>query len=207
MCASVSAPLLTRVKSWQLVGLGLTGWCALYSIALLTFGPGSLIVGNAQGGCFAATMTLAGFEARRYRKKPVAVAVVDPFLGVTIIQLNQMIARTAQKNGFRIEPLHRTEMQLGFGVRLVSAGRTLVFETNRWQEPVIDLVHLQDTEENRKKVYADLAVIVGRGMPDENALAFVQTHPIQFLVGKELEEIVQTEKTAEKPAEMVVPES
>ncbi|MDR3460012.1 MAG: hypothetical protein P4N60_21505 [Verrucomicrobiae bacterium] len=196
MHAAVSAPLLTRVKSWQLVGLGLTGWCTLYSIALLTWGPASFIVGNAQGGCFAASMTLAGFEVRRHRKT--AVTVVDPFSGLTIMQLNQMISRTAQKHAFRIEPLHQTEMQLGFGVRMVSAGRTLVFETNRWQEPVINLVHVQGTEENRKKAYADLAVIVGTGSPDENALAFVQTHPIQFLGGEEIEQMLAAEKPAAK---------
>jgi hypothetical protein len=196
MYASVSAPLLTRVKSWQLVGLGLTGWCTLYSIALLTCGPGSLVIGNAQGGCFAISLTLAGVEARRHRKT--AVPVVDPLNGLTIIQLNQTIVRAAQKHAFRIEPLHRTEMQLGFGVRVVSAGRTLVFETSRWQEPVIDLVRVQGTEENRKKVYADLAVIVGKGRPDENALAFVQKHPVQFLTGKELEEMVAADKATAK---------
>jgi hypothetical protein len=206
MYASVSAPLLTRVKSWQLVGLGLTGWCTLYSVALLTCGPASLIVGNAQGGCFAASMTLAGFEVRRYNKKAV-VAVVDPFSGLTVLQLNQMIARAAQKNEFRIELLHRTEMQLGFGVRAVSAGRTLVFETSRWQEPVIDLVRVQGTEENRKKVYADLAIIVGTGTPDENALAFVQTHPIQFILGKEIEEMLATEKPAVKEAQPAAKET
>jgi hypothetical protein len=186
MDASVSAPLLTRVKSWQLVGLGLTGWCTLYSMALLTCGPVSFIVGNAQGGCFAASMTLAGIEARRYRKT-VAAVIIDPFTGVTVDILNQAIALMARKQAFRIEPLHPTHAQLGFGVRAVSAGRTLVFETSRWREPVIDLAHVQDTEENRKKASANLAVIVSTGAPDENAMAFVVTHPIQFFVGKELE--------------------
>jgi len=188
MHATASAPLLTRVKSWQLVGLGLTGWCTLYSIALLTWGPCSLLVGNAQGGCFAASMTLAGFEARRYKKGP--AVTVDPFTGVTVLQINQAITRAAQKHSFRIEPLHRTELSMGFGVRAVSAGRTLVFETSRWQEPVIDLVRVQGTEENRKKVFADMAVIVGSGTPDENALAFVVMHPIQFLTGEELREML-----------------
>lgn len=168
----------------------------MYSVALLTCGPASLIVGNAQGGCFAASMTLAGIEARRHRKT--AVVVVDPFSGVTVVRLNQMITRAAQKHAFRIEPLHRTEMQLGFGVRAVSSGRTLVFETGRWQEPVINLVRVQGTEENRKRVYADLAIIVGAGVPDENALAFVQTHPIQFLGGKELEEMLAADQAAPK---------
>ena len=197
MHAAASAPLLARVKSWQLVGLGLTGWCTLYSVALLTCGPASLVIGNAQGGCFAASLTLAGYEARRYRKAP--VVVVDPFTGLTTLQLNQTITRAAQKHAFRIEPLHRTEMQFGFGVRAVSAGRTLVFETSRWQEPVISLDRVQGTEENRKKVYADLAVIVSAGKPDENALAYALAHPIQFLAGKELEEMLAAEKPAEKP--------
>jgi hypothetical protein len=197
MDASISAPLLTRVKSWQLVGLGLTGWCTLYSIALLSWGSSSLVVGNAQGGCFAASMALAGMEVKRYKKTAVKV-VIDPFSGVTAVQLNQMIARAAQKHAFRIEPLHRTEMQAGFGVRVVSAGRTLVFETSRWQEPVIDLVRVQGTEEHRKKVFADLAVIVSKGEPDENALAFVMMHPVQFLNGKELEEMVAADRATEK---------
>ncbi|HEV2695643.1 MAG TPA: hypothetical protein VG347_22315 [Verrucomicrobiae bacterium] len=209
MHAAISAPLLTRVKSWQLVGLGLTGWCTLYSIALLSWGSSSLVVGNAQGGCFAASMALAGVEVKRYKKTAVNV-MADPFSGVTAVQLNQMVARAAQKHAFRLEPLHRTEMQMGFGVRVVSAGRTLVFETSRWQEPVIDLVRVRDTEENRKKVFADLAIIVSRGEPDENALAFVVTHPVQFLNGKELEEMLAAEKPAEKPeavaeGEMVPP--
>jgi len=198
MDASVSAPLLTRVKSWQLVGLGLTGWCTLYSIALLTCGPVSFIVGNAQGGCFAASMTLAGLEVRRYKKA--VAAVVDPFTGVTVEMLNQAIALMARKQAFRIEPMHPTHAQLGFGVRAVTTGRTLVFETSRWREPVIDLAHVQDTEENRKKASANLAVIVSAGAPDENAMAFVVTHPIQFLAGKELEGMLGADASKTKDA-------
>ena len=191
--ASVSAHLLARVKSWQLVGLGLTGWCALYSSAILTWGTMSTMVGNSQGACFAATMTLAGVEVKRYKKTGVTV-VVDPFSGVTTERINRAVARSAQEQAFRVEPLHLTETEMGFGVRAVSAGRTLVFETGRWQEPVIDLAHVQTTEENRKKVFADLAVIIGSGTLDENALSFVVTHPIQFLIGDELKELLAAEK-------------
>ena len=56
-CAS--APFLSRVKSWQLIGLGISGWCTLYSVAMITWGASSFKIGNAQGGCFAATMALA----------------------------------------------------------------------------------------------------------------------------------------------------
>jgi len=192
MDAPSAAPLLTRVKSWQLVGLGLTGWCTLYSVALLSWGASSAMIGNTQGGCFAATMTLAGFEARRYKKA--AAVVVDPFSGLTTERLNQAIVCAAQQQSFRIEPLHQSELAMGFGVRAVSAGRTLVFETGRWREPVIDLNHARNTDENRKRVFADLAVIVSTGLPDENALAFVVTHPVQFLIDKELEELIAEEK-------------
>jgi hypothetical protein len=194
-----AAPLLARVKSWQLVGLGLTGWCTLYSVAVLTWGASSTMIGNTQGGCFAATMTLAGCEARRYKKA--TTVVVDPFSGVTTERLNRAIASAAQQQSFRIEPLHLAEMEMGFGLRAVSAGRTLVFETGRWQEAVIDLEHAKATDENRKKVFADLAVIVSAGAPDENALAFVVTHPVQFFTGKELENLLAEEKPVVKEAE------
>ncbi len=53
-------------------------------------------------------------------------------------------------------------------------------------------------------------MIVSKGEPDENALAFVVTHPVQFLNGKELEEMLAAEKL-EKPEkkiddEMIPPE-
>src|ERR1035438_4416181 len=57
-----SAPLLSQVKSWQLVGLGITGWVTLYSAAIITWGTSSTIVGNTQGGFFAITMCLASLE-------------------------------------------------------------------------------------------------------------------------------------------------
>lgn len=184
MANSLSSPLLARVKSWQLVGLGLTGWCTLYSVALLSWGASSAVVGNVQGGCFAATMTLASFEVKRYRKS--APGPADPFAGLTAQHLNLALLQVAASQAHRIEPLHSTETAMGFGVRTVSAGRTLVFETGRWNEPVIDVSHVQTTDENRKKVYADLAVIVGTGVPDEEARAYVETHPVQLLIGKEL---------------------
>ena len=68
MQATISAPLLHRVKSWQLIGLGLTGWATLYSIALINWAACGTIIGNTQGSCFAATMSLASLEARRLKK-------------------------------------------------------------------------------------------------------------------------------------------
>jgi hypothetical protein len=199
MDASISAPLLSRIKSWQLVGLGLSGWCTLYSVAILTWGASSAVIGNAQGGCFAATMTLAGLETRRYRK----VSTPD-FLswtsGVPTEHLNQTIASAMRKREFRIEADQKNDAALGFGVRAVNSGRTLVFETGRWQEPVIDLEHAQTTEANRRKASADLAIIVGTGKPDPAAKQFVQTVPVQFLVGRELEILLKSEEPAEKKA-------
>jgi hypothetical protein len=199
--ASVSAPILSRVKSWQLVGLGLSGWCTLYSIALITWGASSAMVGNTQGGCFAATMTLASFEARRYRKS--CSPPVDPLAwtqGVTTERINQTIAKEMEKREFRVEPCRPTDTEMGFGVRAVNSGRTMVFETGRWQEPVIDLNHAQSTEENRKKASADLASIVGAGKPDENAVLYVQTRPVQFLVDKELQQLLGGDKPGQKTA-------
>lgn len=198
MDANVSAPLLARVKSWQLVGLGLTGWCTLYSVAVLSWGANSMVVGNSQGGCFAATMALAGVEARRYQKgKGAAPVVVEPlpwFNGITAEQLEKSILRFAQKRSLRIEPFRKAETMVGFSTRAVGAGRTLVFETEHWQKPVIDLAHAQTTDENRKKVRADLAIIVGVGTPDEATKAYVQTHPVQLLVGEELKGLLDADK-------------
>jgi len=198
MDAMTSAPLLARVKSWQLVGLGLTGWCTLYSVAILSWGADSMIIGNSQGGCFAATMALASVEARRYQKgkssAPIAAEPLPWFNGITIEQLNRSIMRFAQKRSLRIEPIRKTEILVGFSTRAVGAGRTLVFETERWQEPVIDLGHAQSTDENRKKVRADLAIIVSVGTPDEAAQAYVQTHPVQLLAGDELKDLLAAEK-------------
>ncbi len=203
MDATVSAPLLSRVKSWQLVGLGITGWCTLYSAAILTANASTIMIGNAQGGCFAVTMTLAGIEARRYKKTPAApVDALDWAGGVSTEHLNQTIAQVMRKRDFRIETCQPVETEMGFGVRAINAGRTLVFETGRWKEAVIDLLHVQATEANRRKVRADLAIIVGAGVPDEATQTFVQTHSVQLLVGQELkdmfdsEEALEAEKTA-----------
>jgi len=196
MDARISAPLLSRVKSWQLVGLGLSGWCTLYSIAILTWGASSNVIGNAQGGCFAVTMTLASLETRRYRKgMPAPVGSLEWAGGVPTEHLNQTLARVMQKDEFRVEPCAPTDGEMGFGVRAVNAGRTMIFETGRWQEPVIDLPHAKTTEENRKKARADLAIIVSAGQPDDAAQTFVKTRPVKFLIGKELKALF----TADKP--------
>jgi len=195
MDATVSAPLLSRVKSWQLVGLGISGWCTLYSAAILTANASSIMIGNAQGGCFAITMTLAGIEARRYKKTPAAPAdALEWAGGVSTEHLNQTIARAMQKRDFRIEICQPVEIEMGFGVRAINAGRTLVFETGRWKEAVIDLLHVQAAEANREKVRADLAIIVGTGQPAEDTRTFVQTHSVQLLVGQELKEMFDSEK-------------
>ena len=198
MDATVSAPLLSRVKSWQLVGLGITGWCTLYSAAILTANASTIMIGNAQGGCFAVTMTLAGIEARRYKKTPAAPAdALDWAGGVSTEHLNQTIAQVMRKRDFRIEACQPVETEMGFGVRAINAGRTLVFETGRWKESVIDLLHVQTTEANRRKVRADLAIIVGAGAPDEATQTFVQTHSVQLLVGKELKDMFDSEEALE----------
>ena len=191
----VSAPLLTRVKSWQLIGLGISGWCALYSVALITWGASSAKIGNTQGGCFAATMTLASYEARRCKRKTPAPA--DPLQwasSISIEHVNQAIAQTMQQREFRVERCHDLENELGFGVRAVNTGRAVVFETSRWKEPVIDAVHAQTTDANRRRVYAALAVIVGVGTPDDGAKTFAKTHPVTFLGGKELKDMLQPEE-------------
>ena len=196
-----SAPLLSRVKSWQLVGLGLSGWFTLYSAALITWaarGARSVTIGNAQGGCFAATMALAGVEARRYRKAaPIPEDPLQWVSGISTEHLNQTIALTMQQREFRVEPCHELETELGFGVRAISAGRSIVFETARWKERVIDVLHAQTTEENRTKVSAARAVIVGAGDPDKDAQAFARTHPVSFLGGQELKDMLNAGKPVE----------
>lgn len=193
------APLLSRIKSWQFIGLGISGWCTLYSVAILSWGASSTIVGNSQGGCFAITMTLAGVEARRYQKgKSIPV---DPLQWASMIStehLNQVIAQVMQKREFRVERCQLVETEMGFGLRAVNGGRTLVFETERWKEPVIDLPHAQTTEANRQKVRADLAIIVGAGKPDEDAEAFVKNHSVQLLIGQELKAMLAVEKPPDK---------
>lgn len=197
MEARVSAPILSRVKSWQFVGLGFSGWITLYSIAILSWGASGNIIGHAQGGSFAATMTLAGFEARRFKKGSAApTPPADPLnwtVGIDTGQVNQAIARFVAKQDFRVEVPKPTETEMGFGVRTVKGGRTVVFETGRWKELVIDLPHAVSTDENRRKILADYAFIVGAGTPDEQSVAYVKAHPLQFLTGKELKNLLTKE--------------
>ena len=195
MDTNISAPLLSRVKSWQLIGLGISGWCTLYSVAIITWGTSSNLIGNAQGGTFAATMTLASFEAKRHKKGGSTISNSLQWInGIPTEHLNQTIAQAMRKQEFRIEASSTTETEMGFGVRAVNAGRTMVFETGRWKEPVIDLRHALTTEENRKKVFADLAIIVSAGKPDDDAKYFVRNQPVRFLVGKELKNLLRDEK-------------
>ena len=195
MRARISAPLLLRVKSWQLLGLGVTGWVTLYSIAIINWAASGAMVGNTQGGCFAATMTLASLEARRLNKNKSqhenhALHWAD---NISIFQLNQTIDQIQQRKGFTPEGLHPRETEMGFGVRMVKGGRTFVFETSRWKEPTIDLLHAQTTNENRKKAKADQAIIVSTGVPDEDARLFVKSTPIQLLVGDDLQSLIEAE--------------
>jgi hypothetical protein len=195
MESSISAPLLSRIKSWQLVGLGITGWITLYSVAIITWGASSTLVGNVQGGCFATTMTLAGLEASRFRRGS-SIIPADPLQWVQDIpteHLNQTLTRVMQKQEYRIEPANEVEIELGFGVRGVKAGRTVVFETANWKEPVIDLPQAQTTESNRQKVRADLAFLVGAGTPNEEARLYVKNHPLQLLAGQEFKNLVAAE--------------
>jgi hypothetical protein len=201
MSKSASSSFLGRVKAWQLIGLGLSGWCTLYSIALLTWGARSGLIGNAQGGCFAATMALAGLEARRYRKNVVNPAPADFLHWVNTVsteQLHQAITNFLLKRDWRVEPCREFETGMGFGVRGVNTGRTVVFETARWKEPVINLAHVQSTEENRHQATADLAVVVGAGQPDEQARNFVATHPLQLLAGPELKNLLAENQPSDK---------
>jgi len=205
MDTCVSAPLLSRVKSWQLLGLGLSGWCALYSAALISWGGSSFRVGNTQGGCFAAAMALASIEVRRYKKTPAAPP--DPFQwasGITTEVLNLTLANSMQRRDFRVEPCQALETELGFGVRVINAGRAMVFETSRWQERVVNVPHAQAADENRKSVCAALAVIVTVGDPDEDTRIFAKAHPVRFLGGKELKALfdaeIPVEQTSGTPA-------
>jgi hypothetical protein len=195
MKATISAPLLSRIKSWQLVWLGFSGWIALYSAAIISWGASSFIVGNSQGGCFAAAMTLAGVEVKRLQKG--SSIPMDPLQwvgGITTEQLNQTLMLNLKRKEIRVEAPHLTEAKMGFGLRAVNAGRTVVFETGRWKEPVIDLLHAKTTEENRNKIRADLAIIVGAGTPDEDTQTFVKTHSVKLLTGKELKAMFADEK-------------
>jgi hypothetical protein len=163
---------------------------------VITGGASSFRIGHAQGACFAAAMILAGVEARRY-KKPLAAAV-NPLQWASAIStehLNQAVAQAVLQREFRVEPCAPLETELGFGVRAVNSGRTMVFETARWQESVIDVPHVQTTEENRIKVAAARAIIVGAGNPDPEARIFARAHPVSFLCGKELKELFDLEKS------------
>ena len=174
----------------------------LYSAAIIFWGASSFIVGNTQGGCFATAMTLAGIEVRRFQKG--SSIPMDPLqwaYGISTEQLNQTLAQTLQKQEVRVEAPHPNESNMGFGLRAVKAGRTIAFETGRWKEPVIDLLHAKITEENRKKILADLAIIVGAGTPDEDTQIFVKTHPVKLLVGKELKDMFADEKPPIKNTE------
>ncbi|MEJ0091071.1 MAG: hypothetical protein WDM80_15175 [Limisphaerales bacterium] len=200
MKASICGPLLKRIKSWQLVCLGISGWVTIYSVAIIYWGASSFVVGNAQGGSFAAVMTLSGLEARR-RQKNGSVNPLQWADGITTEQLNVALIRTLQRNELLLEALHPSEAQMGFALHAVKAGRTFLFETGRWKEPVIDLPHIKTTEENRNKSSADFAVIVGAGTPDEETKIFAKTHPVKLLVGKELKAIFTEEKPSDENAE------
>jgi len=193
MESSLSAPLLSRIKSWQLFWLGISGWVTLYSAAILSWGASSFVVGNAQGGSFAAVMTLAGCEVKRF-KRGRSTDQLQWASGITTEQLNQTLTQALQKNDLQLEALHPMEAAMGFGLRAVKAGRTFLFETGRWKEPVIDLRHAKNTEENRNKTSADFAIIVGAGTPDEDTKLFANTHPVKLLVGKELRAMFADEK-------------
>ena len=202
MEANFSAPLLSRTKSWPLVCLGISGWVTLYSVAIISWGASSCVIGNTQGGCFAAAMTLAGLEVRRFQKG--SSTPMDPLQwvgGITTEQLNLTLAQNLRKQELLVEAPHPIEADLGFGLRAVKAGRTLAFETGRWKEPVIDLLHAKTTEENRSKIRADVAIIVGAGKPDEDTQAFVNTHKVTLLVGKELRDMFPDEKPPDKNLE------
>lgn len=206
MRASISAPLLYRLKFWQLIGLGVTGWVTLYSIAVINWAGCSAIVGNAQGGCFATTMALAGLEARRLKKNKGecehdALHWAD---NIPTFQLNQTLERIQQQKGFTVEAIQHHEMDTGFGVRTVKEGRTFVFETSRWREPTIDLRHAQTTDENRKMAKADRAVIVSTGVPDEDTKIFVKSTALDLLIGEELQTLIEGEIT--KPEKNAAPD-
>jgi hypothetical protein len=199
--ASISAPLHRQIKSWQLVCLGISGWVTLYSAAILSWGASSFVVGNSQGGSFAAVMTLAGCEVKRRQKG--SSDLLEWADGISTEQLNLALTNTLKKNELLLEALHPSEAESGFGLRAVKAGRTFLFETGRWKESVIDLLHAKTTEENRNKSNADFAIIVGAGTPDEDTKIFASTHPVKLLVGKDLTDIFTDEKPSVKHAETI----
>lgn len=175
---TVTAPFLSRVKSWQLVALGFSGWCTFYSIALVA---GSAFAGHIQGGCFAASMTLAGVESRRFRRIEAPANTLSWIQSMPTEELNRTLAQVLEQQEFYVESTSTAEKEMGFGVRAVKSGRTIVFETDGWHEPIITLAHLEATEKNRQKVFADIAYVVSLGVPDVEAKAFANSHPIRFL--------------------------
>jgi hypothetical protein len=194
MSVRSSAPLLSRVKSWQLISLGFSGWILIYGTSIVCRGVTSPASGHLQGGCFAAAMALAGVEARRYRKPKAKPA--DPFAWTSTVsndQINQAVMQIAHEKNYRVEAPHPIEADMGFGVRAVNSGRTWVFETSRWNERVINLTHAMATEENRKKIHADVAVIVSAGTPDADTQFFAKKHPVLFIVGDEIKNRIPIE--------------
>jgi hypothetical protein len=198
METSISAPLLRQIKSWQLICLGISGWVTLYSVAIIYWGASSFVVGNTQGGSFAAVMTLAGLDSKRRQKS--SMDLLQWAGGITTEELNLALTKTLQENKLFLEALHPSEAQMGFGLRAVKSGRTFLFETGRWKEPVIDLLHAIITEENRNISNADFAIIVGAGTPDEDTKIFANTHAVKLLVGEELKAIFTDEKPSDKSA-------
>jgi hypothetical protein len=190
-----SAPILFRVKAWQLIGLGFTGWVTIYSIALINWATCGRVIANAQGGCFAATMALAGIEARRLKRNRLADGhdVLHWADNIPVFQLNHTLDQIQKKNGFISELLGCQETEMGFGVRTVKEGRTIVFETSRWKEPVIDLQHAKSTDENRRMARADMAVIVSIGVPAEDTKQFVKSVPVKLLIGDDLQVLIESE--------------
>jgi hypothetical protein len=62
------------------------------------------------------------------------------------------------------------------------------------------LQHVRGTEENRRNICADHAVIVSVGSPDDEAKAFVQNCPIEFFGGDQLKVLLAGEKPDTKNA-------
>ena len=150
----MSAPLLSRIKSWQLFWLGISGWVTLYSAAILSWGASSFVIGNAQGGSFAAVMTLAGREVKRFQRGG-SLNQLQWAGGITTEQLNQTLTQALQKNELVLKTLHPIEADMGFGLRAVKAGRTFLFETARWKEPSSTC----STPKRRRKIAAKPALI------------------------------------------------
>jgi len=203
MDARNAAPILSRVRLWHLIGLGISGWVTLYSAAVITWGASSFTVGNAQGGCFAITMTLAGLESRRFKPtNPIPSDSLHWIKGATTEQLNENITHLIRQEEFQVEAIQPVEAEMGFGVRAVNSGRTLVFETGRWREPFVDLPHVESTEANRKKVRADLAIIVTAGIlkEGESLDEFLLNHPVQFVMGEEFKNLIHARQSTEKKA-------